>query len=147
MSPRFLSRRLRVRDSVVHFQPLERCSLRRVESEFLDLFAEELSLFRMVVETAHFHLVSPAVDFLARFLFAGLIEPFDHFLVACALLDLRFEIVALDTFETEERVIQRTIEVVFANISRHQRAAFIDGATKDRITANADAWTARGLFR
>jgi hypothetical protein len=51
------------------------------------------------------------------------IEPPDHFLIACAILDLRFEIVALHAFETKQRVIERTIEVIFANISRYQRAA------------------------
>ena len=92
----------------------------------------------MVVETAGLHFVSPAFDFLLRFLFAGLVEPFDHFLVACALLDLRFEIVSLHTFETKDNVIERTIEVIFANISRYQRATFIDCAAKNCVTANAE---------
>jgi hypothetical protein len=76
-----------------------------------------------------------------------LVEPFDDFRVARPLLDLRFEIVALHSFEAKEHVIERTIEVIFANISPNQGAAFIDRAAKDRITANADAWTARGFFR
>jgi hypothetical protein len=59
---------------------------------------------------------------------------------------LRFEIVAFHTFETKEDVIERAIEVIFANISPNLGAAFIDGPTKYRITANADPWTARGLF-
>jgi len=37
--------------------------------------------------------------------------------------------------------------VIFADISRHQSAALVDGATKDRIIANANARTAWGLFR
>ena len=136
-----------MRRSIVDFQPLEGRGLRGIESEFLDLFGEEIALLRMVVETARLYLVSPAVDFLGRFLFAGLIEPFDHFLVACASLDLRFEIVAFHTLEREERVIQRTIEMIFANISRYQGAAFVDGTAKDCVTADANARTAWGLFR
>src|SRR6266487_3613672 len=130
---------LPMRRSVVDLQPLEGRGLRGIEFEFLDLFAEEIALLRMVVETARLHFVSPTFDFLCRFLFAALIEPFGNFLVACALLDLRFEIVAFHTFETEEHVIERTIEVIFANISGHQRAAFIDRAAKNRIIANANA--------
>jgi hypothetical protein len=60
----------------------------------------------MVVETACLHFVSPAFDFIRRFLFVGLIKPFHDFLVACALLDLRLEIVALHTFEAKEHVIE-----------------------------------------
>src|SRR5437762_12731415 len=96
----------------------------------------------MVVETAGLHFVSPAFDLLRRFLFAVLVEPFDHFMVDCALLDLRFEIVALHTFETKDDAIERTIEVIFANISRYQRATFIDCTSKKTVTANANQWTA-----
>lgn len=138
---------LLVRDSVIDFQPLERCCFRGIEAEFFDLFAEELPLFRVIVEAARLDLVSPAFDFFGRFLFACLVEPFDHFLVARAPFGLRFEIVAFHTLETEERVIQRTIEVIFANVSRHQGTALIDRAAKDGVTANANARTARGLFR
>jgi hypothetical protein len=116
---RELRRLLRVGNSIVHFQPLERRRFRRIESEFLDLFAEELLLFGMIVKAACLNLISPAFDFLRCFLFACLVKPFDYFLVACALFDLRFEIVALHAFETKDHVIQRTIEVILANISRH----------------------------
>ena len=58
---------LRVRDSIVDFQSLERCGLRRIEAEFLPLFAEEVTLFWMVVETACLHFFSPMFDFLRRF--------------------------------------------------------------------------------
>src|SRR5947199_2177788 len=138
---------LRVRNSIVDFEPLERCRFGRIESEFLDLFAEELALFRMIVETACLHFFSPAFDFVRRFLFAVLVEPFHDFLVACALFDLRFEVVALHTFETKDHVIERTIEVIFANISRYQRATFIDCTSKNRVTANANPWTAWRFFR
>jgi hypothetical protein len=137
---------LGVRDSIVHFQPLERCRLRRIESEFLDLFAEEVALFRMVVETACLHFVSPGFDFLRRFLFAVLVEAFHDFLIACALFNLRFEIVAFHSFETEEHIIERTIEVILADISRYQRAAFIDCAAKNCVTANANPRTAWALL-
>jgi hypothetical protein len=101
----------------------------------------------MVVETACLHFVSPTVDFLGRFLFAVSIEPFDYFLVACPLLDLRFEIVAFHAFETKEHVIEWTIEVILADISRYQRAGFVDCAAKNCVTANANPRTAWRFFR
>ena len=133
-------------DSVVDFQPLERCGFRGIEAEFLDLFAKEIAFFRMIVEAACLDLVSPMVDFVRRLLFARLMKPFDDFMVACALLDLRSEIVAFYTFETEEHVIERTIEVIFANISTYLGATLINRAAKDCVTANANARTAWGLF-
>ena len=133
-------------NSIVHFQPFKRGRFFRIEPEFLDLFAEELLFFRMIVKAACLDLISPTFDFLRRFLCACLVEPFDYFLVACALLNLRFEIVTLYVLEAKEHVIQRTIEVIVADIPRHERATFIDGAAKNRIAANANARTSRRLF-
>jgi hypothetical protein len=132
---------LLMRDFVIDFQPLERSGFRGIQPEFLDLFAEVVALFRMLVETACLCFVSPTFNLFGHFLFATLIEPFHDFLVACALLDLHFEILALHTFETEEHIIERTVEVIFANISRYQSAALIDCATESCVTANADPRT------
>src|SRR5437660_6179984 len=68
-----LRRLLGVRNSIVDFQPLERCRFRGIEAKFLHLFAEEIAFFRMTVETAFLHFVSPTVDFLGSLLFAVLI--------------------------------------------------------------------------
>jgi hypothetical protein len=56
---------------------------------------------------------------------------------------LSFEIGALHTFESEERVIERTIEVVFSNVSADQRATFVERAPENCVTANPNARTAR----
>src|SRR5207244_5963768 len=138
-----LGRFLGVAGFVVRFEPIERGRLRRIESELLTFFGEILALLRIVVETGGFHFVAPAFDFLRRFLFAVCVEPFRHLLVACAVLDLRFEIGALYSLESEERVVERTIEMVFANIARHERAALVDRAPENGVTANPDprpAW-------
>ena len=97
----------------------------------------------MVVETTRLYLLDPTFDFPRRFLFAAWIEPFDHLLVARALLNLGFEIVILHTFETEQHIIERTIEMMFADVPRHERAAFIDGAAKDGIAAYSNTRTPR----
>jgi hypothetical protein len=47
-------------------------------------------------------------------------------LIAGAILNLRFEIGAGDPFEAEKRIIERAIEMVFADLTRDQRAALVD---------------------
>ena len=138
---------LRMAHSIVDFEPLECRRLCRIESEFFAFLGEEIALFRMVVKTARLHLFGPAFDFLRRFLLAACIEPFDHLLVACALLDLRFEIVARYALESEENVVERTIEMIFADIPHHERATFINRASENCIAANANARTARRFPR
>ena len=64
---------------------------------------------------------------LSSVLLARLIEPFRHLLVAGAVLDLRLEIGAFHTFEPEKHIIEGAIEMVFADIPRHQGPAFVDG--------------------
>ena len=144
---RHLRRLLRVRDSIVDFQPLECRGLDRIEVEILGLLAKEIALLRIVVETAGLHLFGPSSDFLRRFRLAALSEPFDNLLVACSLLDLRFEIISPYAFESEEHVIERTVEVIFADVPGHECSAFVDRAAKYRVTSDANAWTARWLFR
>ena len=131
---------------VIDLQPLERCGLRRIEPEFPDRFAEEFALFRMVVETARLYLFGPPSYFRWRLFLAALIEPLDYLLVACALLDLRFEIVALHALETEKHVIERTIEMIFPDIPGDQGATFINSAAEDCVTADPDSRTSRRLL-
>ena len=108
--------------------------------------AEELALFRMVVEAAGLNLFGPTFDFFWCFFLAALIEPFDHLLVACSLLDLRFEIISPYAFESEKRVVEGAIEMVFGDLPRHQCPAFVDRAAKNRVTPEANARAARRLF-
>jgi hypothetical protein len=143
---RHLRRLLRVRDSIVDFQPLERCGLDRIEAELLGLLAKEIALLRIVVETAGLRLFGPSSDFLRRFRLAASMEPFDNLLVACSLLDLRFEIISPYAFESEEHVIERTIEVIFADVPGHECPAFVDRAAQNRVAADANARTAWCLF-
>ena len=90
-----------------------------------------------------YDLVTPALDFFLRFLFAISVKPFNHFLIARALLDLRLEIIAFHAFEAKEHVIHRTIEMIFPDIARHESAAFVDRASKNRVAADPNPWTAR----
>jgi hypothetical protein len=115
---RHLRRLLRVRDSIVDFQPLECRGLDRIEAELLGLFSEEIAFSGIVKEALGLHFFGPSPDFLRRFLLAASIEPFDNLLVACSLLDLRFEIISPYAFESEKHVIERTIEVILADIPR-----------------------------
>src|SRR5262249_26082786 len=138
-----LGRFLGVAHAVVDFEPGKRSRLCWIEPDLLCPFDEEVTFFWIVVEAAFFHPIGPAFDFVRRFLCAVAIEPIDYLLIARAVFDLRSEILALHTFKTEQGVIERTIEMVFADVARHERAAFVDRAAKNRVTANPNARTAR----
>ncbi len=71
------------------------------------------------------------------------VEPFRHIGVAGAFLHFRLEVVTFHAFETEKHVIERTIEMIFADVSGDERATLIQRAPKNCITADARAWTAR----
>src|SRR5438309_7461851 len=137
----------RVRYLVVQFQPLKRRGLCRIEPELLGLLAEEIALFGIIVEAVHFHFLAPAFDFFRRFLFAVAVEPFNDFLIARTLLDLRFEVVPFYAFEPKEHVIKRTVKMIFADVASHERATFVDRTSKNRVAANPNAGTARRFPR
>jgi len=56
---------------------------------------------------------------------------------------LGFEIVTLHALETEQHVIERAIKVIFTDVPRYERAAFIDRSPENCIAADANTWTAR----
>jgi hypothetical protein len=142
-STRELRRLPRVRNSIVNFQPVERRCLGRIQPKLFAFCDEIVVLLQIVVETAGFNPLAPALDFRPCFLLAASVEPFNHLLIARALLDLRSEIVALHTFETKEHAIQRTIEMIFPDVPRYERPAFVDGAAKNGVAAHANTRTAR----
>jgi len=101
----------------------------------------------MVIEAARLHFLAPSFDCRRSFLLAALIEPFDYFLVARTLLDLRLKIRGRHTFETEKHIIERTIEVIFADVACNERAALVNCAPENGVAANANSRTARRFFR
>lgn len=137
---------LRVRDSIVDFEPFECRRLLRLEPEFPGRFDKEITLLQVVVETTGFHFLAPAPDLRRRFLLAGLIKPFDYFFVAGTLLNLRPEIFSLHAFKFKEHAVQRTVKMILADVPGDVRAAFVDGAAKNGIATNANARTARCFF-
>jgi len=128
---------------IVGFEPIEQSQRCRIESEWLCLFHKSVTTLRIIVWPGRFYLVAPTFDFIQGLWLATLIEPFCHLLITGAVLDLRFEVVAFYPFEAEEHVIERTIKMIFTDITRYKRAAFVDRATQDRITPNPDPWTPR----
>jgi len=56
-----------------------------------------------------------------------------------------FELSAVDALETEEQVVQRTIVMIFAQLSGKAGAAFIGGAVGDGESADAVARGCAGL--
>src|SRR6266478_997215 len=141
------SRRFRVRDLVIHLQPLEQGRLRRIKAERLYLFGKPIAPLRIVMRPGCYDLVAPAFDFFLRFLFAISVKPFNHFLITRPLLDLRLEIVAFYALKAKEHVIDWAIEMIFADVPSHERAAFVNRASKNRVTTNPNARTARRFPR
>ncbi len=70
----------------------------------------------------------------------------NHVRVGRVRLHLCLEIVSRHALEAEEHVIQRTIEMVFADIAGEECAAFIRGARENCVPAEAGARAAGGLF-
>ncbi len=69
-----------------------------------------------------------------------------HFLVAFAFGDLGLEVVAGHAFPAEKHVIEGAIKMIFADIARQQRAAFIERPSEDDITAHPGLRAARRYF-
>src|SRR5437764_8539674 len=144
---KYYSRRFRVTCFVIHLQPLEQGRFRWIKAERLHLLGKPIASFRIIVRPGRYDLVAPALDLILRFLFAVSVKPFNHFLIARALLDLRLEIVAFHAFEAKEHVIHRTIEMIFPDVAGHESAAFVNRASKNRVAADANARTTRRFPR
>src|ERR1700736_6707425 len=108
-------RRFLVAHPVVNFEPIEQCRLSWIEPERFHLLDEPVAPLRIIVGICRRDLVAPAFDFIRRFLLAIGIQPLRHLLVARAALDLRLEIRAFYSLKPEEHIIERTIEMVFAD--------------------------------
>jgi len=68
-------------------------------------------------------------------------------MISGALLDVRLEVFAFDVLELEAHATQWTIEMIFADVARDQSATFVDGPSKNRVTAHANTRTARRFLQ
>src|SRR6476646_8586513 len=145
--PLNLSRRKLRRFFVAHFvvglQPIEQWCRFWIEAERLQLLDVPVTFLRIVVIIYFQHFLTPSALFLLAFPRPAAINPFRDFIIARAGLDERLEIVALNPLETEEHVIERTIEMIFPDVAPKQRTAFIDRATHNGVTAHTRFRTAR----
>jgi len=91
--------------------------------------------------------LAPGALFLLAFRRPAAIDPFRDFIIVRASLDERFEIMAFNTFEPEKHVIERTIEMVFADVAPKERTTFIDRAAQNDVAAQTRFRTARRFFR
>src|SRR5438067_5414184 len=136
-------RRFFVAHLVVGLQPIEQWCRFRIEAQRLQLLDVPIAFLRVVVRILFRHILIPSALFLFAFWSAVAIDPFRNFVIARAGLDESFEIIALNTLETEEHVIERTIEMVFADVAPKQRPTFIDRAAQNDVTAHTRFRTAR----
>ena len=132
--------------AVIRFEPVERAGLLRVQSEFGAVLDEEGAFFRVFHRAARFHFIRPSFDFCRRFRRTVGLQPSADVFVIFRGLNGGFEVIAVDAFETEEHVVQRTIVMIFAQLARDAGAAFIRGALGDGESGDAFARAVRRLF-
>jgi len=128
---------------VVGLQPIEQWCRFWIEAERLQLLDVPIAFLRVVVRILFHHFLAPSPLFFFAFQSAAAINPFRDFIIAGAGLDERFEIIALNALETEEHVIEWTIEMVFADVAPKQRTAFVDRASQNGVAAHPRFRTAR----
>src|ERR1017187_3063730 len=117
MLPASISSDRKKSTTVVCFKPVERGALLRVQSELLAFFGEVSALFRIFHHAAGFHFIGPGLDFSRRFLGAVGQQPAADILIIFCGLNGGLELPAVDALETEEHVVQRTIVMIFAQLS------------------------------
>src|SRR5437660_5965802 len=136
-------RRVFVAHLVVGLQPIKQWCRFWIEAERFQLLDVPVAFLRIVIRICLQHFLTPDSLFLLAFRRPAAIDPFRDFIIARSGLDERFEIIALNALEPEEHVIERTIEMVFADIAPKQRPTFIDRAAQNDVTAHTRFRTAR----
>src|SRR5947209_11095883 len=139
--------RLLVARLIVGLEPIEESRLLRLELVNRHLLDEPVALFGIVVRVRFLNFITPRFHFFRRFFIAVVIEPFCHFLIARALLHRCLEIVALHALEPKEHVIERTIEMIFADVSPEKRAAVVISSRQNRVAPDSRPRTARRFLR
>jgi hypothetical protein len=143
----FALRGLLIARLVVDLEPIEERRLRWIQTVRLDLLLEPLAPLRIIIRAGSFDFIAPGFHFFRRFLFAVAIKPFRHLFVTGALLHFRFEVVAFHAFEAKEHVVERAIEMVFANVPGDEGATFIERPSQNCVAANAHPRTAWWFLR
>src|SRR5689334_9248655 len=111
-------------------------------AEFVEKFQ------RLRVGHALFRGIGPCCDF-CRSVFVRLVRanPFEDFAVALARLEFRAERVCVDAEIFEDALVERTIVIILAALAGDFRAAFVEHARQQGVTAEAGAhatgWTLR----
>src|SRR5205823_6585541 len=136
-------RRFFVAHLVVGLQPIKQRCRFWIEAERFQLLDVPVAFLRIVIRICLQHFLTPSAPFLLAFRRPAAIDPFRDFIIAGASLDERFEIIALNALEPEEHVIERTIEMIFADVAPKQRTAFIDRAPQNGVAAHPRFRTAR----
>ena len=132
--------------AVVRFEPVERAVHLRIEPQRGAALNEVRALFRNLHQAAGLRFIRPRFDFSRRLRRAVGLQPGADVFIIRRSLNGGFELLAGDTLEAEEQIVQRTIVMIFAQRTRQAGAAFIDGTAGDHESGDAFARAARGLF-
>src|SRR6185369_9688398 len=115
----------------------------RFQSQPGALSGKPIPLLRVVIRTGGFDGIRPGPDFGGGSRRAVGVQPCGDLCVVGAGREQWLYLRAFHTFEAEEQVIHRAIEMVFSGGPVQGGAAFIGHAGQQGVTANANARTAR----
>ena len=90
--------------------------------------------------------VIPGCELIGRAGSAMRTDPFGDLVVAVALGDIGLKIRTLEALPAEEHVIERAIEMIFADSAEEERAALVYSASEDVETADLRLGAARRLL-
>ena len=133
-------------DAVVGFEPIERGVGFWIEHELGAALNEVGATLRIFHRTAGFHFIRPCFDFGGRFRLAVGLQPDADVFIIFGGLNGGLKLLAVDSLETEEHVVQRTIVMIFAQRACQAGAAFVNGTAGDHESGDAFARAVRGLF-
>jgi CheY-like chemotaxis protein len=130
------------RNRVVHLEPVEQRRGFRLQADFRALAREPFFFLGDVVRIPSFHAFAPRGNFIRGLGRSIRIEPINDLLVSGAGGEQLFHFIGLHAFEFKEHLVERTSEVIFANVAGKAGAALVDGAGEQGITAEAGTGTA-----
>jgi hypothetical protein len=132
--------------AVVLVEPVERRARFRIQSELGTILNEVGALFWVIHHAFSLNSVRPGLDLSRRPLCAVGLQPIPDLFISFRSSNDCFELLAIDSLEAEEHVVQRTIVMIFTERPGQAGAAFVNGPTRDGEPADAFTRAVRSLF-
>jgi len=133
-------------DFVVSFEVIKQGAGGWIDAGFGTDTHEPFLFVLVIVGAGSLDAVGPSGDFLGSLGGAVGIEPCGDIVIRGAALKQLFDIRTGHAFESKEIVVERTIEMIAADISGDIGAALVECAGEDGIASGTDAWAGGSFF-